>query len=160
DSPLAATAEHVLWCGAGAERAVAATKSYTAQLLLLVMLVAEMTGDAALQAALPGVPAAVAAALALDAQIQGLASELQGMDRCVVLARGYAYATALEVALKVKETSYVVADAYSGADFLHGPIAVVAAGFPALLFAASGPALPGMLELAGLLRERRAVTVA
>ncbi|HWE62957.1 MAG TPA: SIS domain-containing protein [Chloroflexota bacterium] len=160
DSPLAATAEHVLWCGSGVERAVAATKSYTAQLFLLAMLVAAITGDERLHAGLAGVPAAVSVALALDRRIHDIAVEQKEMDRCVVLARGYAYATALEVALKIKETSYVVADAYSGADFLHGPIAVIDPGFPALLFAADGPALPGILDLARLLQARRAFTIA
>lgn len=159
ESPLAATAEHVLWCGTGPERAVAATKSYTAQLLLLAMLAAELSNSQELRSGLVGVPAAVSATLALDSRLHALAEEERGLDRCVVLARGYAYTAALEVALKIKETSYVVADAYSGADFLHGPIAVIDPGFPVFLLAASGPTLPSMLDLARLLRGRRALTI-
>ena len=160
ESPLAAAAEHVLWCGAGVERAVAASKSYTAQLLLLAMLAARLSGDAALQAGLPGVPDGVRAALALDERVGELARTQASIDRLVLLARGFAYATALETALKVKETGYVVADAYSGADFLHGPIAVIDPGFPAFLFASRGPTLPGMRELARVLGERGATTFA
>jgi glucosamine--fructose-6-phosphate aminotransferase (isomerizing) len=159
ESPLAATAEHVLWCGTGPERAVAATKSYTAQLLLLAMLAAEVSNSKELRSGLVGVPDAVATALTLDGRIRDLAEHERSMDRCVVLARGYAYTAALEVALKIKETSYVVADAYSGADFMHGPIAVIDPGFPVFLLAASGPTLPGMLDLARMLRGRRALTV-
>lgn len=160
ESPLASSAEHVLWCGAGVERAVAASKSYTAQLLLLAMLAAALSGDGALRAGLPLVPAAVRGALALDEQVGALARAQASIDRLVLLARGFAYATALEVALKVKETGYVVADAYSGADFLHGPIAVIDPGFPAFLFASRGPTLEGMRELARVLGERGATTFA
>ncbi len=129
-SPLAEAADHVLWCGAGIERAVAATKSFTAQQLLLALLVAEWSGASELAAALPAVPDEVTNALGLSAGLGELAARWHGMDTCAVLARGYSYAAALEIALKIKETSYVPADAYSGADFLHGPIAIVEPGFP------------------------------
>lgn len=157
ESPLAAMAGHVLWCGAGQERAVAASKSYTAQLMLFAMLAAAMAPASDLEQGLASVADAVADALALDARVRALAARWRGVDRCVVLARGYAYAAALEAALKIKETSYLVADAYSGADFLHGPVAVVEPGLPVVLFGAQGPTIPGMLELAALLRERGAI---
>ena len=159
-SPLADVADHVLWCGAGTERAVAASKSYTAQLLLLAMLAAALGDAPAISGALAGVPAAVEGALALDGALKDLAIRWQHTDRCVVLARGYAYASALETALKIKETSYVVADAYSGADFLHGPIAVVESGLPVLLFGAAGPTIPGLEELIMTLKERGATIAA
>jgi len=106
------------------------------------------------------VPAAVRSALSLDRQVAELAGSLAGIDRCAVLARGYAYATALETALKIKETCYVGADAYSAADFLHGPIAVVEPGFPVILFGAAGPSAPGLYELARTLSARGARTIA
>ncbi|HVC81920.1 MAG TPA: SIS domain-containing protein [Chloroflexota bacterium] len=159
-SPLAAGADHVLWCGAGKEVAVAATKSFTAQQLLLALLTAEWSGALELSQSLSAVPDAAAGALKLDAGMRDLAHRWRDLGSCLVLARGYAYATAMEVALKIKETSYVMADAYSGADFLHGPIAVVDPGFPALLLGASGPAMEGMHELAIMLRERAADTAA
>jgi glutamine---fructose-6-phosphate transaminase (isomerizing) len=159
-SPLAEAADHVLWCGAGVERAVAATKSFTAQQLLLAMLVAEWANASGPAAALAAVPTEVANALDLSDGLAELARRWRGMDTCAVLARGFSYAAALEIALKIKETSYVTADAYSGADFLHGPIAIVEPGFPALLVGAAGPAIPGMRELAQTLRDRGADTVA
>ena len=159
-SPLAAVARQVLWCGAGPELAVAATKSYSAELILLAMLASSLAGDPGLTRAMALVPAAVRSALSLDRQVAELAGSLAGIDRCAVLARGYAYATALETALKIKETCYVGADAYSAADFLHGPIAVVEPGFPVILFGAAGPAAPGLYELARTLSARGARTIA
>ena len=159
-SPLAEAAGQVLWCGAGPELAVAATKSYSAELILLAMLAASLSGDAGQSEALLAVPGAVRSALALDRQVAELAGALVGIDRCAVLARGYSYATALETALKIKETCYVVADAYSAADFLHGPIAVVEPGFPVILFGAAGPTAPGLYELARTLAARGARTIA
>ncbi|HVA92928.1 MAG TPA: SIS domain-containing protein [Chloroflexota bacterium] len=159
ESPMAEVADHVLWCGAGTERAVAASKSFTAQQLLLALLTAEWSGAPELAASLSSVPQAVAGALTLDAGLGDLAHRWRDMGSCLVLARGYAYAAAMEVALKIKETSYVMADAYSGADFLHGPIAVVEPGFPVLLLGASGPTVGGMCDLAITLRDRGADTV-
>lgn len=160
ESPLAGIADHVLWCGAGKERAVAASKSFTAQQLLLALLAAEWSDAPALTRALAGVPAAVEGALRLDGGLRDLATRWHAFDHCLVLARGYVYAAALEVALKIKETSYAMADAYSGADFLHGPIAVVEPGFPVLLLGASGPVAGDMRSLAATLRERGADTAA
>jgi glucosamine--fructose-6-phosphate aminotransferase (isomerizing) len=160
ESPLAECAGHVLWCGAGKEVAVAATKSFTAQQLLLALLTAEWSGAPELTKSLSAVPDAVSGALKLDAGMRDLAQRWRDLGSCLVLARGYAYAAAMEVALKIKETSYVMADAYSGADFLHGPIAVIEPGFPALLLGASGPAMGGMNELAIKLRDRAADTAA
>src|SRR5712671_6062569 len=76
------------------------------------------------------------------------------IQECAVLARGLNQATALEAALKMTETSYIVAKPYSGADFLHGPIALVEPGFPCFLYAPPGRAYPSMLELAGKIRAR------
>ena len=76
-----------------------------------------------------------------------------------MLARGLNQATALETALKMTETSYIVAKPYSGADFLHGPVAMVSDGFPCFLFAPNGRAFPSMLELAVKLHERAAEMV-
>ena len=74
------------------------------------------------------------------------------MQECTVLARGLNHATALESALKMTETSYLVCKPYSGADFLHGPIAMINEGFPCLLYAPDGKAYPFMVELAEKLR--------
>ena len=156
-SPLAEAAEFRLDVHAGPEKAVAATKTYTAELLALAALSAAMLAEGGEHlAALEQVPSAAQAALALEEEAERLAAELQGMSQCVVLGRGYNYATALEWALKLKELAYVLADPYSAADFQHGPIAIVGPGFPVLAVAPSGAVLTDLLELLRRLRDEHA----
>jgi glucosamine--fructose-6-phosphate aminotransferase (isomerizing) len=124
DSPLNATAELAVDIGAGAERAVAATKTYSATLLALYLLVDAVRGG-------DGAPAREIGELArraLDesaAGVQRAADRYRFVDRVITAGRGYSYATALESALKLAETSYLAARAYSGADLLHGPVAAI-----------------------------------
>lgn len=151
-SPLCQAAELSLDVGAGVEKAVAATKSYTAELLVIAMLSAFLSGDEDRITALWEVPAAVQAALMLDDEIEHIAGHYQAMSQCVVLGRGYNYATAQEWALKLKELTYVLADPYSAADFQHGPIAIVERDFPVLAIAPAGAALADMAALLGRLR--------
>lgn len=153
DSPLAQAAEFSLDVHAGAEKAVAATKSYTAELLAIAALSAAMTGDEQRLSALRQVPGAVAAALALDSAAKDIAIQQREMNRCVVLGRGYNYASAQEWALKLKELAYVFADPYSAADFQHGPIAIVERGFPILAIASSGAVLADAVSLLRRLRQ-------
>jgi glucosamine--fructose-6-phosphate aminotransferase (isomerizing) len=136
-SDLAVAAEHVLHLRAGPERAVAATKTYTATLVAVAMLTAGLGRDTA-RAELDILPGAIAEVLSTQDGVRAIARDQAAMDRCVVLGRGYHYATAREWALKLKELGYVLADAYSTADFLHGPLALIEAGFPALAVAPSG----------------------
>lgn len=152
-SPLAGSADHTLALQAGPERAVAATKTYTAQLLCLAALSAALSGDPQDAAALAQVPAAVQQALALEPQVEALARQHRAMAQGVVLGRGFNYGNAQEWALKLKELAYVLADPYSAADFQHGPIAIVEPGFPVLVLAPAGAALPGLLDLMRRLRE-------
>ena len=105
------------------------------------------------------VPEAMRAALSLDAEVAEIAQWLRFSERLLVTARGYNFATALEAALKFKETSYIAAMPYSAADLMHGPIAMVEPGYPALLFALSGRALPAMRQLERDLLERKAELV-
>lgn len=154
DSELASAAEFVVELGAGPELAVAATKTYIAQVGVMALLSAALAGDAVSSAQLRAVPAAMRAALDQEPRVQRLASARAGMASCVVLARGFHYATAREWALKLKELTRVLADPYSGADFQHGPIALVEPGMPVLAVATAGPALPGMIDLLGRLRDR------
>ncbi|MGH2523203.1 MAG: SIS domain-containing protein [Anaerolineales bacterium] len=153
DSPLAQTAEFTLDVHAGAEKAVAATKTYTAELMAVAALSAALTEDDERQAALRGVPAAVEQALELDAEVEQIAARQRAMTQCVVLGRGYNYASAQEWALKLKELAYVFADPYSAADFQHGPIAIVERGFPVLAIAPQGAVLSDLLALLRSLRE-------
>ncbi len=155
-SELAQAAEHVVLLDAGPERAVAATKTYLAEIALLAMLSAALSaGDTARQE-LHAVPRALREALQVEAQVMELAGARAREDRCAVLARGLHYATAREWALKLKELAYVLADPYSAADFQHGPIALVEPGFPVHAVATRGPALSGMLALLARLRAARA----
>ncbi|CAN5641549.1 SIS domain-containing protein [soil metagenome] len=136
-SDLAEAAEHVVELRAGPERAVAATKTYTATLAALAMLAAGLSDDGA-GSELTALPEALGDVLGTEDEARRIALDQAGMDRCVVLGRGYHYATAREWALKLKELGYVLADPYSSADFMHGPLALIEAGFPTLAVAPRG----------------------
>jgi len=147
-SPLARAADHVIALHAGVERSVAATKTYTTQLAALALLGLSMAEDADGIARLRALPAAVAATLALDGIMAAMAHAQREMTHAVAIGRGYHYATAWEVALKLKELTYVPVEPYSAADFQHGPIALMREGFPALLVATQGAAAADMAALA------------
>lgn len=147
DSLLAQAADFVIDIQAGEEKAVAATKTYTAQLMAIAMLAAALKGNGDRLAELRRVPDLVRQALALSDSIADRTERYRYMSRCVVLGRGYNYATAFEWSLKLKELAYVVAEPYSSADFRHGPIAIVGPGFPILAVAPDGAIYPDMLAL-------------
>ncbi len=155
-SELAAAAEHVVELEAGPERAVAATKTYLAEIAVIALLSGALAGDARSRRELAALPGALRAALGAEDAVERLAVAYAAEDRCVVLARGIQYATAREWALKLKELAGVLADPYSAADFQHGPIALIGEGFPVLAIATRGPALAGMAELLARLRDARA----
>lgn len=159
-SPLGQAAEFVLELHAGHEQSLAATKTYSAQVLALAMLSAALSGDQARWDDLASVPQAVEATLALDGAIAQRAERYRYADRIVTIGRGFCYGTAFEVALKLKETSYLLAEAHSPADFMHGPVAVVEEGFPVMLIAPSGRTYDNMLELARGLHQRGAELIA
>jgi glucosamine--fructose-6-phosphate aminotransferase (isomerizing) len=150
-SSLAREATWVIETCAGEERAVAATKTYTTQLVAVALLSTALAGDAEGAEALRRIPAAVEAALGLDEAIAGAVERYRGIARCVVLGRGFHYATACEWALKLEELTYVVAEPYSTADFRHGPMALVS---PELAVLA---AVPGGAVYADVLALLRAV---
>lgn len=160
-SPLAAAADHVIDLCAGEERAVAATKTYTAQLAAVAMLSRAFAGEGPAGPDLAAVAPAVAGVLADPGPLEQLTPVLVGTDRCAVLGRGFNYATAHEWALKLQELTYVLAQPFSVADFLHGPVAVVEPGFPVLAVAVAGPAFEQTRDvLARLEAERGARVVA
>ena len=152
-SPLAQAADLVLDIRAGPEEAVAATKTYTAELMAVAMLSAALDGSPERWQELGRVPGWVAQSLALDDDLARMTPRYRYMQHCVVIGRGYNYATAFEWSLKLKELTYVVAEPYSSADFLHGPVAMVERDFPALVIAPSGAAQDYVRALAGALRE-------
>ena len=158
-SPLAA-AEHNLLLASGTEHAVAATKTYTNQLLLLAMLSVELAGDERRGAELELVPQAVEAALGACDGIAEVAMHYMNAGRFLVLGRGFNYCTAFEIALKMKETSYVLAEPYSPADLLHGPVAMLDYGFPVVLVATAGHASDDVGALQAVLDGRGARTIA
>jgi glutamine---fructose-6-phosphate transaminase (isomerizing) len=146
-SKLTRTADVALVTQAGTELAVPATKTYTTQLAAMAVLAAAL-GDGPVEE-LAQVPDAVAAMLEQAPAAEELAARLTYVQTLVVSGRGFAYSTALEAALKLKEACYVTAVGLSYADLLHGPIAIVDPDTPALLVAAGdGPVLPGMTALA------------
>ena len=135
-SPLAQAAEYHLDVLAGPERAVAATKTYTAELLTLYLFVEALRGgDGAESAALPDQAQGL---LDREDEVARLAVRYRFAEQIVTTARGYNYATAHEAALKLMETSYLVAHSFSGADLLHGPLAMIDRGFPVIAIAAAG----------------------
>lgn len=154
DSPMAGSVDHLLLCRAGEEKAVAATKTYTAEMALLAMLGLALSGDDALARAFAELPEKVAQTLGLEPAVRNGVERYAFMEECLVLARGLNQATALEAALKIQETSLIGAKGFSAADFAHGPIALVRRNMPALLFAPGGAALEGLLGTAALVRER------
>jgi len=152
DSRLAAAADLVIALGAGSERSVPASKTYTASVLALAMLSQALDPEPSLAAALERVPAALEDALRRDLELDRLAPALSG-PRAVVLGRGFNLSTAEEIALKLTETSYLLARAWSVADFEHGPIALVENGFPVLLAGATGPVERDLEGIAARLAE-------
>ncbi|HUS80064.1 MAG TPA: SIS domain-containing protein [Armatimonadota bacterium] len=155
-SRLAQAAEEVIDLCAGPERSVPATKTYTAQLLALAMVSALLAGDETRLGALSAVPAAVAETLALNADLSRLAERYCTLGDTTVVGRGYNLATALEVALKIKELTWLGAHPYSAADFRHGPIVVVEQGYPIVVVAPSGRTFDDMRALVDDLAARGA----
>ena len=157
DSPLARAAQWVLDLAAGPETSIAATKSCIAQLVAGARFVAAWQDDATLHAGLADLPARLRAAAQADwsAGVGALASA----DRLFVVSRGLGLPIAMEAALKLKEVCGMQAEAFSGAELRHGPMALVEQGYPLLVFAPRGPAQRGLLGLADELRRAGARVV-
>jgi glucosamine--fructose-6-phosphate aminotransferase (isomerizing) len=156
DSPLARTAEHVILQHAGEEQTIAATKTYTTQLLALALLSATLANDSLRQQEITTIPEAVARTLALNDAAEFAASRWAVATTCIVIGRGYNYTTAYEIALKLKELAYVTAEPFSSADFLHGPIAILQGGYPVLFIAPRGRVFDDLLAVAQQLKARGA----
>ena len=157
-SELARLAEHVFFVRAGREKSVAATKTYTGQVLMLYLL-AYALGGKIRPDDLARLPERAHLALQLEPEISALSERYRFMDHAIVMGRGLNYATAFEFALKLMETCYVIAERFSSADFLHGPIALVEPNFPVFVFAPSGVTWPPVREAVDKLRPLTAETV-
>lgn len=155
DSPLAQAASLVFDIQAGPEKAVAATKTYSTELMALAMISAALRGEEQGWQELEKVPAWVGELLDQDTEIERMAQRYRYMNQCVALGRGFNYATAFEWALKLKELTYIIAEPYSSADFQHGPIAMVEGGFPVLAVAPQGKVFESMLEMLTRLRQKQ-----
>jgi glutamine---fructose-6-phosphate transaminase (isomerizing) len=159
NAPLARAAEYVIDVGAGPEQSVAATKTYTAQLVALAMLSLALDSSDTQLAELTTLPLSVSETLELSESMGVRAARYRYMPHCAVVGRGFNYATAAEVALKLKELTYVGTTPYSSADMRHGPIAVVAEGYPVVVVAPAGRTLADMANLVSALRQRDAELV-
>jgi len=153
-SPLAAMADEVLPLHAGPELSVAATKSYIAALAAIAHLVSAWSGDEVLAAALDGLPQALTQAWALD--WSSALALLKDARNLFVLGRGVGFGVAQEAALKFKETCGLHAEAFSAAEVLHGPMALVKPGFPTLIFAQNDETRASVEAMAESLRARGA----
>ncbi|HEX2912457.1 MAG TPA: SIS domain-containing protein [Chloroflexia bacterium] len=149
DSALARTAEYFLPLNVGPELSIA-TKTYSAELALMALLTAELSGDAGLKEGLSRLPEVMQKALELEEPVKSLAElpSYRNIKACLVIGRGFNLATTLELAMKIRESCYFFADPYSAEDFMHGPVALAEKGLPALMIGTKGPTMPGLLQLA------------
>lgn len=158
-SALADIANHTICLLAGPEQSIAATKTYTASLTVLAMLSTILAEDTTRVRDLETVPNLVAEILISAPAIIRAAERYRYAEACVVLSRGYNYATAYEIALKLKELTYILAEPYSSADFKHGPLALIERGFPVIAIVPEGQVAQELLELLVQLRENGAELV-
>jgi glucosamine--fructose-6-phosphate aminotransferase (isomerizing) len=157
-SPMADLVDEVFLVHAGKQRSVAATKTYTGQLLLFYLLASSLSSQIVLSD-VSEIPLRVEMALKLAPEIAELAERYRYMRRCVVVGRGINLANAYELSLKLMETCYVVAERFSSADFMHGPIAMIERDFPALVFMPPGKTFPDLLKLTAHLHSLSADTL-
>ncbi len=140
----------------GDEKAVAATKTYTASLTALAMLSIAMSNDSRREKALAALPPMLEETIKAAMETNVNTCRYRYIEHCVVIGRGFNYATAFEVALKIKELTRVVSVPYSSADFKHGPIAAVQPGFPVVMIAPSGEMYNQMKEFSNKMHELEA----
>lgn len=157
-SAMAGIVEFTLLIEAGAEISIAATKTYACQLLGLYLVAYALNGDIDLEQ-LRSIPEWVDGVLKLEEDIEALVERYFFMTRAVTVGRGLNYANALEFGLKLMETCYVVAERFSAADLMHGPIALVERAFPVFLFAPAGVTWPSMASVLDRLQELKAETL-
>lgn len=158
-SVMARLADERFLVRAGKQKSVAATKTYTGQLMVLYLLAFALGRQVELRS-LSEIPGRVREALKLSDEIREAVQRYRYMRQCAVVARGLNYANAFELSLKLMETCYIVAERFSSADFLHGPIAMIERDFPVILFAPEGRTFAGQQKLVHRLAGLRAETIA
>lgn len=157
DSTMAKIADETLLIHAGREKSVAATKTYTGQMLHFYLL-ASILADRKLD--YEKIPGYTEQALRLKPDVEETVQRYAFMENCVVVGRGLNYGNSYELALKLMETCYVVAERFSSADFFHGPLAIVERRFPVILFAPTGVTRKSSLDLLKRLKELHADSLA
>lgn len=158
-SEMTRVAEETFLVRAGRQRSVAATKTYTGQLMILYLMAFALGRQIGLEPA-SEIPGRVRETLKLAAEIRAMAQRYRYMRQCAVVARGLNYANAFELSLKLMETCYIVAERFSSADFLHGPIAMIERDFPVIVFAPRGKTFAGQRQLIKRLAGLSAETIA
>ena len=150
DSTMAQLTDETLLIHAGRERSVAATKTYTGQMLHFYLL-ASAIGNKRIP--FQQIPELTSKSLELKVEVEEIAQRYAFMENCVIVGRGMNYGNSYELALKLMETCYVVAERFSSADFFHGPLAVVERRFPIISFAPNGAAIKSTIDLHNRLKE-------
>jgi glutamine---fructose-6-phosphate transaminase (isomerizing) len=157
-SSMARLVDEVFLIRAGKERSVAATKTYTGQLLMFYLLAAALKEGRGLER-LRRLPDLASQSLTLAPRIQTMVERYRFMNHCIVVGRGLSYANTYELAIKLMETCYIVSERFSSADFLHGPLAMIEEDFPVILFAPPGKTFKDMFRLTQQLRRLKAETL-
>lgn len=158
-SSLADIAQHTISLHTGPEQSIAATKTYTASLMALAMLSTALGEDSKRFQTLEALPNLISDIIASAPDTIKAAERYRYAEACVVVSRGYNYATAYEIALKLKELTYILAEPYSSADFKHGPLALVERGFPVVAIVPEGEVAAELVELLGQVQEHGAELV-
>jgi glucosamine--fructose-6-phosphate aminotransferase (isomerizing) len=153
DSTMSKITDETLLIHAGREKSVAATKTYTGQMLHFYMLASILAAE---QLDFEKIPDFCADALKLENEIEKIVERYVFMENCVVVGRGLNYGNSYELALKLMETCYVVAERFSTADFFHGPLAIIERRFPVLMFAPRGVTQKSSVDLLKQLKELHA----
>ncbi len=153
ESSMSKIADETLLTHAGREKSVAATKTYTGQMLHFYMLASALSGS---ELEYKKIPQYCDTSLKLETEIEELVQRYVFMENCVVVGRGLNYGNSYELALKLMETCYVVAERFSSADFFHGPLAIIERRFPVILFAPSGVTKTSNIDLLKRLKELHA----
>ena len=156
DSPLAVASKYHLFCDTGVEKSVAATKTFTSTVYLLINFIAKWAKNEELLKELTQVPDAIKSVFEQSDNIQEVVKKYRFMKECFVLARGINYSIALEAALKIQETTYVRAKAFATSDFHHGPFAMVERDMPVLVYAPEGPSTKDIFEMINKLKDSQA----
>lgn len=147
-SPLAKEADYHIFCAAGPEVSVAATKTFTTEMLCLLSLIAAWSGSEELNRIVAVLPEAMEEAIAsLETQLPAIAAAFKDVGDCIYLSRGFTYPIALEGTLKIQETCYVRAKGYATSDFYHGPLALAGPGLHCIAVAPAGTYREEILEL-------------